>query len=452
MFQKMESPLWYKVFQRRLSFSDFLTRLEDPYVLEKYVSPIFVLSAFFNHDPYIENVHIINKAVPAILSDERLYRYVYLYYSLGKKFSEDFTLEGISNAGSLKDITFVFNEDVNENHLYNWLASFLHCIFVFGPLNKEMPVNVDEVEKLTQANLFISEMKDNSFRFSGITVEKAYRLSIAHNKVKEVKEFFLGKRFPSILKPYRDDRKFFLSILNMQWPQLLYSVNLEKKFTKEEIDLINDTSTVIYNNAMLEFYLFYCSKMKELFGQEHPVVEHLDHLNMISPEKDAKRIREFMKCLNPYERKRWFLQRMIVVNRQIESFAKEVENSSFEKAFTKYLINNKRKLDEDIAMTGATLINTLSLNSQVPYYFYNFSDMIFHMNEKNLYFFLEDELSKLENNVNPYDNQPLPMDIFPRKSKNKPMTLSIDEMWSNILRRRIEPSELLTVEENKDKS
>lgn len=432
----MDTPLWYRALQRRVSFEDYLSKLRNPLYSDGSTLPILVLSALYGHDPYVDDLHILQRLLNSTLPEEKLYRALYLYSTVGRSFAGDTVLAGGSEEDSFSNMMFGSIRSFSEGYLYGWAGALLSYLFATGPLEKKsVSYSPGELDKLKVANDFLEEYRENRFALPIKTVDQVYRVATAHQQVKEIKEFLLGKSFPSLLRRHRDDKRWFRSVVESYWPQPLYAISLERPFDREELELIKTANEQLFELGELELVLFYFERMEELFGPEHELVLHLKELSRVDSKRDAERIRVVMYDLDPHDRKRYFFQRMMVVNSQVGRFIQEVERTSFVEAFLPYIKGNKKRIEKEISVTGSELANSSSLNTQTPFYMFNMEEMVFHIANGRVYFFLREELDQLTDRVNPYDRQPLPKKLFDDESGVE--ARAVDELWESVLRRRI---------------
>lgn len=436
----MDPPLWYKVAQRQLSFREFEERFNDNMFQEKEVLPILVLSALYNHDPYVSDIHVLQRRINAPRMTDRALRVIYLYWVLGKPFRDDSILNGNGLAGTFRGVKLSLPSDFSDDHLYNWLSIVLRCFFVLGPLHRsDETYQPGNMTQLAKGLGYIEEASGQSFEMSEKTMNKAYRLSIAHEMLKEVQAFFQGEGFPRLIKPYRKNRRFVESVVNLYWPTVLRGLEIEAPFEEWELVLISEAHQKLYLSGDLEFYFYYSDKIEQTFGKDHPITASLKMKIEASPENDARQIQAHLNRLDPYDRKKYFLQRLMVSDRQLDEFLTAIKTSSFEEAFRPYLLANKKRIDQEISLTGGRLANDATLASQTSIYFYDPDDLVFYSDGQTVYVFLKEELSQLKDKKNPYDRQPLPDRLFSRTgSDGVTATNSVDELWQRILRRKVE--------------
>jgi hypothetical protein len=438
----MDPPLWYQVAQRKLSFREFEERFNDSLFHEEETLPILVLSALYNHDPYVSDIHVLQKMITGPRMSDRALRAIYLYWVLGKPFRSDSVLNGNGLGGTFQGIRIALPNDFDDDYLYNWLSIILRCFFVLGPLHRSdgsyQPGNLTHLKK---GLAYIEEASSNSFEITSKTMGKAYRLSIAHDMLKEVRGFFLGKSFPQVIRPYRKSRRFVESAVALYWPTILKGLEIEAPFEDWEIEVIRQAHEKLHLSGDLEFYFYYTEKIEQIFGKDHPITISLKTKVEPTPENEARQIKSHLGRLDPYERKKFFLQKLMVSDRQLNEFIESVKSSSFEKAIRPYLLANKKRIDEEISLTGGQIANTETLATQTSIYFYSPDDLIFYSDQQKVYIFLKEELEQFRDKQNPYDRQPLPEKLF-EQAKTKTTVDSIDELWQRILRRRVEFSDL----------
>lgn len=438
----MDLPLWYQVVQRKLSFREYEERFNDSLFDEKEVLPILILSALYNHDPYVGDIHVLQRRITGSRMNDRALRGIYLYWVLGRSFRNDSILNGNGLGGTFQGIRITLPNDFNEDYLYDWLSITLRCFFVLGPLHRSdesyQPGNLVHLKK---SLAYIEMASSNSFEITSKTMDKAYRLSIAHDMLKEVRGFFLGETFPSLIRPYRKSRRFVESAIDLYWPAILKGLEIEASFEDWEIEIVRQAHEKLYLLGDLEFYFYYAEKIEQIFGKHHPITLSLKTKVESSPESEAEQIKSQLSRLDPYERKKFFLQKLMVSDRQLNEFIETIKKSSFEEAIRPYLLANKRRIDEEISLTGGQIANTETLATQTSIYFYSPDDLIFYSDQQKVYIFLREELDQFKDKQNPYDRQPLPEILF-NQAEQKESIDPIDELWQRILRRKVDFSDL----------
>lgn len=434
----MDLPLWYRTMQRQLSFSDFEERYHNQLFQEKEVLPILVLSALYGHDPYVGDIHILQRRINAPRMNDRALRAIYLYWVLGRSFRDDCILSGNAMAGTFQRVKLSLPDDFHEDHLYNWASLLLRCFFVVGPMQRpDAAYRPGNLAQLMKGLAYIKEASGQGFEMGQKTVDKAYRLSVAHERLKEVRGFFRGEAFPSLLRPYRRDRRFFESVVQHYWPAVLRGLELEAPFDEWELERIQRAHRELHLTGDLDFYLHYAEKIDQIFGRQHPIA--LQPELEFSPAQDARQIQARLGRLDPDERRKYFLQRLAVSDRQLSDFVQAVETNSFEQAILPYLQANRKRIDEEISLVGGRLANQTTLATQTNVYFYDPDDLVFHSSEQTIYVFLKEELAQFRDRTNPYDRQPLPDRLFRQDGGS---TEPIDERWQRLLRRKVEFPEI----------
>src|SRR5579885_1125954 len=129
----MSSPLWYQVSIQNLSFKEFLDRFDDKQFQEHDVLPIFMLSVLYNHDPYVNGIHILNLLMKNTSITDRALKYVYVYWSIKKDFGNATILAGSSIGGTFQNINIQLHPNFTCEYIYDWIGIILKSFFNIRP-------------------------------------------------------------------------------------------------------------------------------------------------------------------------------------------------------------------------------------------------------------------------------------------------------------------------------
>lgn len=431
----MNTPLWYAVSRRKLTFTDFDHRFSETKFPEREVLPILILSSLYHHDPYVEGIHVLQKRISNTIITDREFRALYLYWVFGKSFRNDTFFSGNSHGGSFQGATIELPGDFSHLYLYQWINLILKSLFKVGSLQvPEVEYQSGNLEQLSQTLKFTDELIREGFSIKVRTAPKMYKLGVAHSHLKELKGFFLGVTYPRLLKRYRHQQEFFQSAVDLYWPNILHALQIDSPFTPQELNYIKESHQKLLQSGDLDFVISYIESLSRLFGPDHEFLNVFKSYLEPSPENDSMRAFSYLSRLTPTQRSRYFLQKSMVSSDQLNTFIEKIKKEGFEKAFTSYLTANKERIDREISLTGALLINDSTLTG-TNIYLHQLDDLVFHTDGQSMFIFLKKELPKFDNRRNPYNRQPLPDCLF-EESEPEPAD-PIDETWSAVLRRPV---------------
>jgi hypothetical protein len=158
----------------------------------------------------------------------------------------------------------------------------------------------------------------------------------------------------------------------------------------------------------------------------------------IEPSNESDRIKaqQFLKNLNPFQRRRHLPQFFPVIDIQIEKFLDHIRREGIIEALKPYITYNEKKIQEEIEFLKCQLVNDTIISTQNSIFLYSMRDLVFHIEDNRLYVFLPEELWKFDRRENPYNRELLP-DYLYKKEFQDYKTESIEETWTRILRRNL---------------
>jgi hypothetical protein len=433
-----QPPLWYQVAHHQLSFEEFDRRFSDSHYKESEILPIFIFAALYKHNPYLNGEHVLKRQFNPRLMTDRTFSCFYLYWTMAGEFNNDTLIEEYSNAGTFNDLRIHALPDFDDDYIYGWTTFILRSLFNVGAIHHPtVEYEPRNREHLQTALTYGDELHNQSIRLDQKNIKLYYRLAAAHKVLLSIKDFLLGKSFPAILQPYRKDSLFFQSLVYTYWPGVLATAEQDTPFTEEEKEYIKQAQEELHESADLDFITEYTSKMKHAFGEDHSFTIQMKEYLKPSNQTDALRIKSTLFRLSPEERRIYFGQYLPVYDHQLELFLKNINETSFEKAFCPYLQANIKRFEQEIELTGIQLCNQRTMASQLDYYCYNLEDLIFHIEGQYMYIFLPEELFQLTDRNNPYTRVPLPKKIF-EGITGEEETTSLEDLWETILKRRVD--------------
>lgn len=433
------SPLWYQVHSHQLSFKEFLDRFNDKQFQEREVIPIFLLSAIYNHDPYIDKIHVLRTLIGESGIPERSLKYFYLYWSIGRKFGDDLILEGSSSAGKFRSINIRL-PGFSADYLYDWIGIILRSFFgisVFIP--NEIIYQRSDMKALTTALKYAEKAQEDRFEIQDKNTEKMYKLAIAHNILTELLQFFKSGIYPSVLFSYRQDSGVFKKIVALFSPIMLKAIS---PFTEEEQQIIEKEHHNLYDTGDIDFFLYYIDEFIRIFGKDHQISVKLQKYLEPSNESDRLKSEQFLKTQNPIQRQYYLPQYFPLIDSQLERFVQRVKSEGIVAALKPYILNNKKRIEEELELSGCDLANPDITLSQCSIYLYSVGSLIFHIEDNKLYVFLPEELWKFEEKKNPYTRKPLPDYLYSEMFKDR-KTENLEEIWTKILRHTIDLQQIV---------
>jgi hypothetical protein len=440
------TPLWYQIYQRQLSYKEFLDRFNDKQFQERDVIPIFLLSAIHGHDQYVNGMHILHELMGEKGITERALKYFYIYWSIGKGFSDDLIIAGNPIGGTFRKINIRLHNSFTAEYLYDWMGIIVRAFFnipVFVP--NDGVYERGDFRALMMSLKYAEKAKEDQFEIQDKTAEKLYKLSLAHTALTELIQFFQIGTFPQILKPYRKDKIFFRSVVGCFSPLLLKGMNAEMLFSDEEVKIIHEEHRHLYEAGDIEFFIYYLETFVKTFDRDHPLVIELQKYLEPSKESDRLRTEQYLKKCNSIVRRNFIPQYFPISEVQLHKFIQDIQENGVINALKPYILNNKRFIQQQLELSGCELANDTILTTQCSIYLYPIDKLIFYADGKTIYVFLPEELSKFINKENPYNRQILPDYLFTVSFHNH-ISENFEEIWSKILRYKIDLQSILNDE------
>jgi len=436
----METPLWYKTHIRDLSYSEFYDRNTDISFNTKETLPIFVLATIYNHSRYVNKDHVLRFFISEnkITADEL--KYFYLISSLGGSFCKDAINNETPQLGDFNNMEI--STDINFKYILEWINTILNCFFPLGPLKIDVkPYEICDVEVLQSTLKYAEEIHMSRFNILDKNIDKLYKLMQAHNYLISIKDFLNGSKYPSILKPYRNNIKFIKSIIDNYWPQLLNLLNNEKEFTTQELAYIRQANDKLYKEGDIDFYVYYVDLFVKIFGDDHIISKELLKFNEASTTRDALLIKSMLTKMNPEQRIYYFPQTIPVTYDQIHEFIEQVSKVGFEDAFIPYINISKELFIKQITGLKGKLVNNISYSTQDNIFIYPVWEFVIFKDQKDVYIFLRSEMTHLsKTKKNPFTNKDLP-NYFLQNIPNITESKTYNDIWSNIIRRKVDMSD-----------
>jgi len=364
---------------------------------------------------------------------ERAVKYFYLYWSIGKGFSEDFRLSGSPIGGTFRNVSIMFNTGFTSEYINDWIGIILRAFFgisIFLPLSI-----IPERRDLMKALKYTKKVQEARFEFPEKTTEKMYKLSVAHDNLNELIHVFKSRIYPTVLKPYRKNLDTFKNIVLLFSPPILDSLNKESPFTDLELGIINVEHKRLYESGDIDFFLYYIDEFIKVFNKEHLITIQLQKYLEPSHENDGLKADRFLRNLNPIERQEYIPQAFGVTDLQLNRFIDHIKREGIVSALMPYILNNKKIME--IQLNGCELANDVITSTQYSIYLYPLDQIIFHTEEDDkVYVFLSEELLQFDKKENPYNRNPLPDYLYEDLYEDQ-KTENLEEIWTKILRHNI---------------
>jgi len=303
------------------------------------------------------------------------------------------------------------------------------------------PYEICDVEVLQSTLKYAEEIHMSRFNILDKNIDKLYKLMQAHNYLISIKDFLNGSKYPSILKPYRNNIKFIKSIIDNYWPQLLNLLNNEKEFTTQELAYIRQANDKLYKDGDIDFYVYYVDLFVKIFGDDHIISKELLKFNEASTTRDALLIKSMLTKMNPEQRIYYFPQTIPVTYDQIHEFIEQVSKVGFEDAFIPYINISKELFIKQITGLKGKLVNNISYSTQDNIFIYPVWEFVIFKDQKDVYIFLRSEMTHLsKTKKNPFTNKDLP-NYFLQNIPNITESKTYNDIWSNIIRRKVDMSD-----------
>ncbi len=451
---QLQVPFWYQVKNRKFSYKDvFAQSLNNVsykyYDQNKYV--LFFLCCLFNHNKYIDSIHIIQLIIDAKRDNtHQLSSILCLYFFI--LFNGTYIGENITDyeTYTIGKHTIILQEQFDVDLFTQWMHLILTFFFDIGPLNLDFNCsstsnttsssgtsnnNQMAILKAIEYNRFLD---NQGFDLKNKTVNKFHNLQIQHENMLQLVDFYQGKSFPKILLSYRDDVKFFTSVVYNFWPKVLFTLQKEKQFNENEIVILRKAHSELCTRSDCDFLFDYIEEFVKVFGKEYILsIELLESIKP-SPEQDAMYASNFLKKLTEKDRKKYLYQKFPVSEIQVDRFVQEIKKEGFEKVFKKLINQFTTRYKEDLKEQGYELINNNFFSNTENIFLYDLSDCYMHIEENNVYIFLPEEISYIQKKkLNPFTNWKIDLKIQEKKTESLKESVSIVKSWEIILRREI---------------
>lgn len=434
----MNTPLWYQVYNHELSFKEFLDRYNDRKFQERDVLPIFVLSVIYNHDPYIGGIHVLNILMGDRGITERALKYFYLYWAVGKGFSNDTMLAGNDHGGTFRQINIRLPIDFSAEYIFDWIRTMLMGCFNDNTI---IPVRImyerGNNEILMKSLEYGEKALKDRFEIQAITIEKTYKLGVAHSILVEIIQFLRSGTYPGLLKYYRNNIVFFRNVVASFCPVALKSMDNESPLTEEEIRVVDEEHQRLYETLNINFFIYYIKSLTEIFDKEHIIIQVIEKYFKPSKENDKLKAGAFLKSLDPDQRRTYIPQYLPVTDVQLSEFVRCIQKEGVVTALTPYILNNKKLIQDQLRFSGCELVNDTIIGTHCSVFLYTIDQLILHIEGNKLHIFLPEELSKFPGRENPFNRQILPDYLFATSFEGY-ITENLEEIWSKIVRHAVD--------------
>jgi hypothetical protein len=432
-------PLWYRVYSKQLSYKEFLDRFQNEQFQDSETLPIFILSLIYNHDPYIDKTHILVNLMNDEIT-EKAFKYFYFYWSNRKGFSDDSIIEGNNFGGNFHNIRIKFRPNFSAENLYDWIGIILKSFFnihVFIP--NEVTYKGSDMNMLKTALKYTEKVREGRFEFETRTMDKIYKIAVAHNILSELIEFFKSGVYPNILLPYRNDLVFFKNVVMMYSPIMLKSM---LPFNTRETRIIEKAHVRLYDKGDVDFFLYYIDEFTRIFGKNYTLSIKLQKYLEPSNESDQLKAEKFLRSQNPIQRQYYLPQYFPITDLQLERFSEYIKHKGIVAALKPYLLNNKKRIQEELDLAGCELANDIIITIQCSIFLYSPGFLIFHIEDNKVYVFLPEEIWKFDERKNPYTRNPLPDYLYTMPALKEHRSENLEEIWTKILRHNINLQEI----------
>lgn len=418
----MSTPLWYRVYNKTLSFNEFLDRFNDKQFQDRDVLPIFIFAVLYNHEPYIKGSHILNYLILDDGLPDRSLKYFYIYWALKKDFGKESRLANSLIGGDFSGVLINLDESFSSDYLNDWMGIILRACFGIGCYLPGVDKNVDTIK---YSKLLIR----SPFNIPNITPQKMDKLAMAHNNLLNLINFFKTTECSNYIIPSRKNLGTFKNIVTLYNPIILKSC---EPFNDLEMKVIQVEHTRLFESEDVNFFLYYIQEFIKVFPKEHTLTEQINKYLEISNEMDASNVSKFLSTIDPIKRQKYIPQRFPVINSQLESFIHQIHEKGFVSALMPYLLQNKKIFELELG--ECELVNDVITSSQYSIYLYPMNELILHKEENKIYVFLAEELVNFEKRENPYNRKSLPLYLYNNLDRK---TENLEEIWTKILRRNI---------------
>lgn len=409
----METPLWFRVYDRQLSFPDVLNL--DNGLTDGQRHAVFLLSFHYGHSPYFDGKHLILDMFNGRELTDQSFCCFYMYILMGKS---EKLFEGWDDV-TTDNLSIEFPTSFQAERILKWNAMLLHGLFKFPPPCIEIghyePRNETMLEAATNQKEWLNKHRISTKR--AVSVDDYYRLSIAHNHFLSTIEGVLGKRsLPQYL---------FQSVVYSFWPSLLRHFSSPSDDDKKTVA---EAHNQLLDSGLYAFVDRYTTQLHSVFGDECPFDMNLKCES--TPARDAARLSRVINDYTPMKRRAFTGRRLPVSDAWAEHIVQQVSIDGAEKTLTDILKTNRSRME--IPVNDTMLMGD-------PYWHYQCDVLLWHVEDMRVYVFLPQELAKLTERINPYTQTPLP-DILFANIESETFFESILETWQRALGRTLDIS------------
>lgn len=435
----MNKPFWYRIYSRELStekvFSD--NNLNKEHLIT------FILHIIYEHDIYMEDgSHILLKLLQEDVSDVEFY--MYLYWVLGRDWKKEKISREVPQLGKFGKHNVKMSKDFDTEYVNDRIVSLLKKFFSVGALC--LPLTKFNSKKHTgEACDYGIKIIQQSIQLPSVEPKKIFLLKQSHQHVTELSDFFQGKCIPSYLKSHRKNFMFVKSVIYQYWPSVLKTLVQESPLSSKEMDVLREAHQLLYEKGDIGFFNEYVDLMKKFFPS-HKILEDLESLLSADPKRDIELLSKHFEQLSPKQRLGYFPSMVPVSDYGLDKFMDNVGKKGFEQSFVDLIINLKNHVISDMEQFGGQIINQETISTGESIWIYPYNQLIFHSEADKCFVFMKSELPQLKKDgTNPYTRTKLPENLFVQECEKEEICGNYEEIWSDVLRRRVNLEELVSL-------
>jgi len=424
----MNKPYWYKVLKHETTFLKY----EETSDVNLYIKN-FILSSIYNHDLYQDNIHIFSQLFMAEEKSPLLY-FLYFLYNISIRSVINDPLIYEINQTALKNRFLLFPK-WSKITLTNWIYNLYYIFFDITPIKLDFEsYDKNNIEQMK--NIFDMIRRHESVNILHIDrkMKKLYNIYIFDKSIREFIDFLKGKSFPSYIK--RDNKEFFKSVVAQYWPPVLNVLNAVKPFDDEELSLIKSYHEELYKNYNIDFVMEYYEMLKKY--NLNKITKDLENFLNGNIYRDPYLFKNFMLNIPIFNRSLYLPIPLLITDDVINYISELLVNNSLEKIMEPYLNYNKELIKNHVETLKFKLANELLFSTQNKIFIYPLSELVFYLEDDNhIYVFTKQELDMLrDKKENPFTRKKIPDNVFVNIEKGH-ISYSYEDLWSSILRRKI---------------
>ena len=441
MKETLKNPLWYSIMKTEQSYKDVLSYfISNP----KYAFNLFVHCICFNHDPYINNTHILMVLTNSEFKfKEQLAKYFYAWVVLSKDPFCNLYLENPFNfnleSAHCTKANVVTPEFINEltkivcptyKHLEQCLPNIDTDIFKF--LTNRFDLEIFCVENPTMNNMKLLEKATKLFVAAAVYETRQTNFTNANLTPREVSN--TNDRDEIIQERHRLKTKYefdlkelppFFITLNSINPRLIHRY---EPFPDDHKRALKTFITSLVYMYKIDFALYFLDILKRTVKCKE-ILEHIATVTDLCPSIDLRRITTFLNKKRSLKQKAYILGlkkcSMSCINSMYEEILSGIKMEDIiSRNISKY--TEKREIN-----------NTELFSTGDDYRLYPSNEIIWIKTTGDTYHLFSVEeictLVRSQEKLNPYNREPLSDELIEKYQNEYHRSFTLEQTWSQVL-------------------